>query len=192
MEENRFSINSGITMLEYVALTRGIAEHFFDEEGNYVPYYGELNAMRLFYNFCVEESPYDLPEIIEDISDMKQLVEDIEFFSAFNDARCCDHHMLTFGDAYEAAQDMVSEKNSFAGGLRRLISVIDSVAALLPDIMPDGETIHKSQNVIENISSEKITAPFVANASSPALGNADFDGEHLDADAVVDIKNYKE
>ena len=40
-------------VLEYTTLVNQLVDGFFDENGEYTPHIGDMNAMLLFYNVCV-------------------------------------------------------------------------------------------------------------------------------------------
>lgn len=48
--ENTMVIKKDFSVIDYVSLVNGIADEFFDVNGEYQPHLGRLNVMRLFYN----------------------------------------------------------------------------------------------------------------------------------------------
>ncbi|MCD7891640.1 MAG: hypothetical protein LUG26_07845 [Ruminococcus sp.] len=83
------TVNTKLSLFDYLAMVENIASEFIDEKsGVYQPHIGQLNAMRLFYNFCVTESKFDdkYEHNIVDAEDMEEIVADEEFIEAFNNA----------------------------------------------------------------------------------------------------------
>ena len=144
MNDKKIVVETKLSMTDYISLVNAIAIEYFDEEGNYHPYIGELNAMRLFWNLCVKESHLDSDELGHDLHtvlDIEDIVIDSEFVDAYNEAICnCGKVEMTFGYAYNTAMDMISHrKASFTG-------VIDAMKGLL-----DGLREFASEENIENL-----------------------------------------
>lgn len=119
--EKTMVFDTNMTMGDFVRATEDIASHFFDENGNYVPHIGHMNAMRVFYNFCVKESEYDelIGTTVDDILDMKPIITDNDFLREFNTAiGLCEYFTysfkLDFHNAYACAIDMVDTKKGSA------------------------------------------------------------------------------
>ena len=96
MKTKKMKVNTYIGMVEYLTMVNEIVLEYFDEDGNYQPQIGILNAMRLFYNECVIESKFELPHDITDAMDMEIMVTDDEFVNEFNNAIIGDRPGIRF------------------------------------------------------------------------------------------------
>jgi len=125
MNDKKIVVETKLSMTDYISLVNAIAIEYFDEEGNYHPYIGELNAMRLFWNLCVKESHLDSDELGHDLHtvlDIEDIVADNEFIGAYNEAICnCGKVEMTFGYAYSTAMDMVNHCKSSLTGIVDMI-----------------------------------------------------------------------
>lgn len=127
MSEKRLITDGKMGMYEYIIVVNQIVGEYFDEDGVYQPHIGELNAMRLFYNFCVKEAPYKeaLPCPIENADDMVSIVDDANFVKAFYDETSNEFNScLSFGKAYRTAMDMVRIETSGANYLVNKIQLL--------------------------------------------------------------------
>lgn len=123
-------VNTKLDLFDYVIMVEDIVEEFFDENNNYCPHIGELNAMRLFYNRCVAESNFDekYGHDVVDAKDMAEIVDDKEFIREFNLAIGigADYGTIScdFGSAYRNALDIVEKKTSSIGNATDTLSLI--------------------------------------------------------------------
>lgn len=111
--ERELSLN----MIEYPAVVQNIADGYFDEDGNYAPYYGKLNIVRLYYNLCVTKSKFDLPHNITDAAELDPLLEDEDFMQCLNDDLTSfgGYIGFRFADAYYDAMQIVKDRRSSVG-----------------------------------------------------------------------------
>lgn len=119
------TVNTKLNLYEYVAAVQEIANEYFDEEGNYRPHYGILNAMRVFYNMCVRISKFDgvLPHDFVDLSQVEQLAADDEFIDEFNAALIADRIDTSFANAYRDAQEIVEYRKHSVGNIIDILKV---------------------------------------------------------------------
>jgi len=127
MEKKEYLVKDTFDIANYMGVVKLIAEGFFSG-GDYTPHFGKINAMRLFYNICVVESPLDFEtEIITD-TDMNVILEDERFMPVFAKALHTNNDFeLTFGNAYKDAIDIVNVKKGSLGQLT------DSILEFLSD-----------------------------------------------------------
>lgn len=159
-------VKNELELVEYIALVENLAKEYFDIEGNFTPHYGELNAMRCFYNLCVEEDIAELPHNLEDVMELIPLIKNEEFLNAF--AVCkqnrSDDCKLTFGNAYQTADLIVDERkfsfNRIAEVLKMTIgNLLDGInTALSP------ENIEKIEKIANEIKGGNISADSIAEA----------------------------
>lgn len=140
-----FKVNTALNYLQYAMLVEKIADGYFEENGDYQPHYGILNAMRLFYVTCVAESPYDAEEgsprveIVSDLETFLPIMDDREFvqqyFHAIDDAY---DHEFNFGLAYHDAMSVVryrmsSVKNAIEYSKNNVLALLEQFTEALSE-----------------------------------------------------------
>lgn len=159
MEEN-MKIQNNLDLVEYVALVDNIAEEYFDSDGRYTPHFGQLNAMRQFYNCCVKDDICGLSHDINDAIELKPIVKNEDFIKEF-DTEITRHKTssLSFGNAYQTALEIVdAKKQSIYQVVECLKSSIEKLlnnvtASFTPENLA---MIEKIASGISNINSESI------------------------------------
>ena len=145
MNDKKIVVETKLSMTDYISLVNAIALEYFDEDGSYHPYIGELNAMRLFWNLCVKESHLDSEELGHDlhtILDIEDVVADDEFIEAYNAAICdCTRVEMTFGCAYNVAKDMVNHRKS------SLTSVVDMIKGTFENLINSLGSVATPENI---------------------------------------------
>lgn len=126
-------INDKLSIGDFGAVTEILVDAYFDENGNYIPHYGLITAMRLFYDHCVIESKFDdvCPRNTADISQLNDVFADEEFIEAFN--KCADRSWayddvslsVSFHNAYMCAMEIVEERRS---GLNKVLDAVRTFA----------------------------------------------------------------
>lgn len=163
-------VHTDLGIVEYCAIVKSIADGYFDDEFEFVPHFGKLNAMRLFYNICVEDDILGKPHDISDALEMEDLVKDYEFIKAFRQATEKDDGLsLSFANAYYDAIKIVNTKK---GSLNRAVDVIKSVLNNVVDSMGsmfNEENMAKIQKMSEDIASGKLSNESIVEA----FGNSD-------------------
>jgi len=129
-------INDKLTIANFGAVTELIADAYFDQNGDFVPHYGLITAMRLFYDYCVTESAFDevCPRGTNDIEKLDLVFADDEFTREFNKSITQDapYEELSFGNAHAYAMDIVYHRKS---GAATVVNVLRSVADELAERM---------------------------------------------------------
>lgn len=167
-------IKTSLGIYEYIAVVNDIAEPYFDNEGNYQPHMGLINAMKAFFNYCVTDSKYDSDEYVnmDDDDRLDMLIGDHEFVSAFNEAIRADMLCLDFANAYRDALDIVATKKSTIEHiLKRIKSMADSISTLITP-----ETMNRIESIVDKIQN----------------GNLDVDSllkTYVDSDVFQDLLN---
>ena len=163
-------VNPNLSLYDYIVMVEDIAEEFFDENNTYCPHIGELNAMRLFYNKCVEESKFDekYGHNIVNAEDMIEIVADKEFIDVFNrnidyefrgSPACCD-----FCSAYRNARDIVNTRKSSIGNATDTISLMikkitDSISSVINE-----DTVNTLSQIGKDMLGGKVTAEAIVAA----------------------------
>lgn len=150
-----------LELAEYLALVDMIAEGYFDTNGEYQPQWGEINAIRLFYSMCVENSQ-DIKSLVGD--EMKSLLNDYEFMETYNNTITHNDSYLTFGTAYEKAMKIVDTKKSSIGtAINVITSAIKDVTDGVKSYMTK-ENLGYLSTIAKEINSGQIGAEAVVNA----------------------------
>ena len=162
-------IKKELELAEYIALVDNMVQESFDENNNYAPHWGKLNAMRLFYNHCVQEDIAGLSHDIEDASLMAALVKNDEFMNAFESCTYCYDSRLTFANAYAMADKIVNVKtHSFNYAVESLKIVANNfLKGIIDSLSP--ENIDKIEKIANQISNGELSA----EAISEAVGNSE-------------------
>ena len=167
--ENTMVIKKDLNVIDFVALVNGIANEFFDSDGEYQPHIGRLNAMRLFYNKCVTVSKFDIPHDFNDALMLESLIINEEFIAEFNKALKGDGSIrLDFANAYAEAMEIVNvKKGSFGNAVSIIKGAISNIVEMINPVL-GSDNIEKFKQIADSFSN----------------GN-------LSADAIVDVFGYK-
>ena len=194
MKTKKMKVNTYLGMVEYLTMVNEIVLEYFDEDGNYQPQIGILNAMRLFYNECVIESKFELPHDITDAMDMEIMVTDDEFVSEFNNAIIGDIPGIRFdfANAYKDAMDIVETKKSSieraVDSVKKMIfSVLDVINPLLSD-----EHIDKVAEIAHDVANGKISAEAVVDAYGKSNRFKEVISQEKDTSNVVPFEKTEE
>lgn len=163
MKNKEMIIEKDLELVDYIVMVNALAEEFFDENGEYLPYAGKLNAMRLFYNNCVRVSDLDeqVDHNITNVFDMEKLITNEEFIKAFNDTISKnDLIRFDFGNAYNDALDIVNHRKSSIGGL---LSSIGKMISNITNSMTD-ENIEKISKIAQDITDGVISPESIVDA----------------------------
>lgn len=166
-----FEVNTKLGMIEYLAMVDIIVSEYF-QDGNYQPHYGNLNAMRLFYNNCVMKSKFDeqFGHDISDASDMIEIVNDSEFIDAYNSAILDNsRYDFNFGSAYRDAMEIVNvKKTSFGNAVDIVGSMLEKLAAKLTDVLNE-ENIRRVNQIAQDVVDGKLNADAIVDAYATNL-----------------------
>lgn len=108
--------NTNLDIATFGAVSKQIADGYFDEDGLYSPAIGKIMAMCIFFNVCVDKSKFDakFAEGITDLADLEEIISK-DFIQSYNSAIEWDGEALDFANAYNAAMDIVDTKKSSVG-----------------------------------------------------------------------------
>lgn len=150
---NDITYNSKFNIVDYVELVNELAEEYFDEQGNYTPQIGKINAIRLFYNRCVKMDLHELPHDIVEIADVDKLIQDNAFMKTFNTAiKNKADVSLDFAGAYLDAQEIVNNKNnSLNQAATKVGNILYSTIQVISKAMDDGK-LNKIADAINTLS----------------------------------------
>lgn len=162
---SHFTTNTKLDIINYVALTEAIAEGFFDENDNYVPHYGKLNAMRIFYNQCVTDSDYE-DKISHDVVHpmlMDELLSDENFIQAFEEA-LSGTATTTFGAAYYDALEIVDYRKRSATTLINHVTkqLNELIAQITSAVTPD--MLEQAAKIADDIKTGNLSADSIVKA----------------------------
>lgn len=171
MDENKFVIDSNLNLIEFLAMTESIADGYFDDDGNYQPHYGLINAMRLFYNVCVKQSKFDekYPHNIVEMSDLDEIITDDYFRQYFYNEIYNGVEGINFNTAYDNAREIVHQRNSSVTNIgeqvkHMLVNFTDSISAYLNE-----DNLNKIGVIAQDIQNGKLSADSIVEA----YGNSD-------------------
>ena len=107
-------IDTNFNIQEYMSIVSEIVDGFFDEDDNYIPHIGRLASMEAFFNHCVKEHNYVLPEQSDGTPypiDVVFMDEDFlkEYNRALNDDK---DNRLNFRNAVLDAMAIVCDKKA--------------------------------------------------------------------------------
>lgn len=112
---NTMAIETNLGVFDYLRVVNELASDFYNEDGDYQPHIGLINAMCVFYNNCVKSSKFDekFGHEIVDPTEISEVFEDEEFIQAFNVSITITMVRFDFANAFRDAMDIVNtQKNS--------------------------------------------------------------------------------
>ena len=174
MNNKAITFKKKLSVAEYIAIVNNIASNYYNENGEYQPHIGILNAMRIFYNVCVTEDMFDLPHNIVDASEVEKLANDDEFIHSFNSAIESDGNVqLNFANAYIDAIAIVESKNDMITNAimpvkNMIIDMIQNFSSYLTE-----ENMNIISKISEGISNGNITADSIIEAYGKSQGFKD-------------------
>lgn len=161
-----FKINTNFELFDYLSLVNEIALEFFSDESTYQPHIGKINTMRLFYNKCVTEEGHDENNNhdIIDATDMVDIVSNVAFIEAYNEALAVTDIRLDFGNAYKDAMEIVNvKKSSLGNAVELVISVLNRLLGGFSDVLTD-DNLEKISQIAKDISKGNLSEESIANA----------------------------
>ena len=152
----KFETNNFLDIVMYPIVVKNLADGFFDDDWNYDPAFGRINAMGMYYKICVTKSDYDeiIPHNVSDMMELKDLLADGDFCKAFDDAVWDENYGLTFGKAYSDAIRLVESRKSPAN---IIANTINKVTETLSSIVTE-ETLAVMSELSSAIKSGKMDA----------------------------------
>lgn len=135
---NTMVIETKLGMFDYLAVVNELASEFYNEDGDYQPHIGLINAMRVFYNACVKSSKFDqkFDHDVIDPLEISEILEDEEFNQAFNEAITICAIQLDFANAFRDAMDMVNTKKNSAHTLfEKAKKIAQSISSSMAGMM---------------------------------------------------------
>ena len=162
--------NNELSLDSYVAVVNEIANSFFNEtSGEYEPHIGELYAMCVYFNNCVETDGTDkIQNPITALSQSEELLKNVEFVENYRDAIAAGWGSVTpkldFGHAFDNAMEIVAHNKD---GMVYIGKVLASVFQTYGNLIVNAiETLDadKVQKIVELASSEKFNADAIVSA----------------------------
>ena len=168
--DNKVKVETKLGVVDFVTMVDAIVAEFFDDDGNYTPHIGRLNAMRLFYNECVLDDTFGLPHNITDALEMDALIKNEEFICLFTQALVTDNAFtFDFANAYDTAREIVDAKKDSVG---RVVDAIKNLIGRFSDMLApmfSEDNIKKLEQISKDISSGKLSDQSIVEA----FGNSD-------------------
>ena len=168
--------NEKLSFWDYSAVVEAIADGFFDKESNYIPHIGKINAMRIFYNYCVEDDINEIAHDVKDITKMLEIIENEAFIEAFNKALICRGNDFNFANAFKDSLRIVDTKRQSWG---RVISVVTEYAkeiiTSIKEALPE-DTMDKLSEFSKAIESGNIDTNAIIQAFVQANGGVEKSG----------------
>lgn len=145
-----------LSVLEYIALVNALVSDFFSDDGEYTPHLGEINSIRLFYNFCVKEFPDAEKISIQDSYDIDKIMSNKEFVQEYNKAISYGKKKIgiDFGNAYWNAKGIVAQKKTSTQMIIDVLKNIIKTAGKLSDNLSQ-ENIKEVSEIAKQISENK-------------------------------------
>lgn len=122
MDNKKLTIKTELGITAFLNMVNKLVDGYFQKSADgevqferYTPHIGLLNAMRLFYNDCVEGGAYDVPHQVQDPLLMESFINDEDFVRLFNEAVEGDGYArLDFSNALKSAKQIVDYRNTSA------------------------------------------------------------------------------
>ena len=167
------TIDTNLNIYDYVSTIEELVNEYYDEEGNYVPHYGELNAMRLFYNLCVKDDIAGISHDITEATQLEPIITNKTFLSAYRNGLliASDGNPLTFASAAAKANEIVFVRNNSFG------SVVSAIKWAVKDIeeklgMASSETINDIIAAADKLSDAMTESGIDSNSIVEAVGTS--------------------
>ena len=190
-KRQKFEYKTDMDIVKYVTVVEGIVADYFDDDDNYTPHIGRLNAMRIFYNEFVTKSKFDEshPHDITDALDLEDIVSDYGFIVAFNNAISPAGEKLDFANAYADAMEIVEHKKC------ALTTAVDKVKRSINEIadkfsgLTNDDTVAAVSKIASAMQNGNISVDALAAAVVDAYGKSNRMQEVIKAenDNVVPI-----
>lgn len=160
--------NTELRLADFVGITEAIADSFFSDEGEYQPYYGYLNVVRIFYNECVTDSKFEgkVAHDILDVSELEDIINDDDIMKSLNEAImvCAGEIGFKFGDAYRMAMDIISQRRkSFQGLVGAVTQIFNQLSERIPNVISD-DNLNAIKTIAQKIEDGEVTADAIVEA----------------------------
>lgn len=149
--DKKMVIDTKLGIVKYMSVVNEISSAYFNEDGDYQPQIGLLNAMTSFFNNCVTESKFDdeFNHDIDDPFDIEKIIMDDDFVEAFNDAIIVRCIQLDYANAFRDALDIVNtNKVSINHAIMKLKKLINGIADSFSSVLTP-ETIELVEKLKE-------------------------------------------
>lgn len=188
-----YEVNTKIPLIDYLTMVEEIAYGFISKEtGKYQPHIGRINAMRLFYNYCVTKSPFDekYAHDVSDVDAMEEIVEDDAFLESFNEAITSQevaylpsrrNIRYNFANAYRDALEIVdTEKSSIANAV---VAFFNKVKTNVEPFLTD-ENIASISQIAKDVANGKTSAESIVDTYMNKLAESS-DEDQKEGDAPM-------
>lgn len=153
--ENKYLVDTKLGILNYVNVVNEIASGYFDDNDDYQPHMGLINAMTVFHNTCVSNTNVDAESagVIDNPSDIEMIFNDDGFVELFNQAIIVESIRLDFANAFRDALDIVNtNKTSINHAIQKLKKLINGMTDSVSELMtPETiELVSKLKDLLES------------------------------------------
>ena len=151
-------------IVDYVSVVETIAQGFIDN-GEYIPHYGKLNAMAVFYNECIDHEKLNVGDYIVQALELEPLITNADFVNAFNQAISDPKDFrLDFANAYKDAMDIVeNNKGSLQSIANKAVSLITKYIDEFTKTF-DEDTVNTIASFAEEATGDKFTSDKIVNS----------------------------
>lgn len=158
---------------EYYFIVKEIVDGYFDDLGDYAPHLGDMSAMLLFFNLCIENKELLTEEKeITDPFEAEVIFANEDFIRAFNEAIFFDGDIrYDFANAYKNAMEIVQYRinspsyavNQAAIKMNEVLGGIGDIVDSVNSVMNE-ETVNKLVDFAQKVSDGKYDAKAVSDA----------------------------
>ena len=166
MANKEIIVKDNVNIVIYTAAVNEIVGKFFDDEGNYTPHFGRINAVGVFFNYFVDAESFDnYFNNVDNTLDLEFILTNSDCMDFYNKALKGDGSFhLNFANAYSDALAIVKQKNA---SFSNIIDNIKNATAYISDkIAPAfaGDNLERLSKIAEEVSSGNLSAESIVAA----------------------------
>lgn len=161
-----FKVYDRVGIVEYCAAVNEIVGYFFDEDGNYEPQFGRINAVEVFFNYFVNgDSIKQYFAGIDGDIEIDDIMNSDDCLELFNsELRKGEDYKLNFCNAYRDAMEIVNQKKQGWENAARVIvrsvnEILDRISGELTE-----DKIKKFKEIVSEIREVNVTPEQIINA----------------------------
>ena len=170
MTEKLIFVKDNVGIVEYTAAIQEIVKKFFDEDSNYTPHFGRINAVGVFFNYFVDADSLDAFFPDKDEIDFDFLLNNGYCMNLYNDALNDNGGFrLDFANAYKDAMEIVKTRiSTIAGAIEQfregIMTIIDKISPFFSE-----DTINKLSKISDDVASGNLSAESIVNAFGKSM-----------------------
>lgn len=154
---NTMTIDTNLSVFDYLRIVNELSSDFYNEDGEYQPHIGLINAMCVFYNNCVKSSKFEneFDHDIVDPTEISEVFEDEEFIQMFNASITITMVRFDFANAFRDAMDIVNTRKSSVNQIFSKIKSLLVDASYMMTSMATKENLDKLDVIASKIKDGK-------------------------------------